>query len=168
MIQVKFGFNTLDTLAPLMMGAELGTGIFVDYISVNDRNYLVTENQDEDKEINVREVLQDFYGNGTTKVYSNNYKNCDASRLETILNSNSMRKEVVQFGLARVLRDNGLDVQDSNLEFPTDNFSVVGVDSDVFETARRALRGSHYSFAQLHQRVKVLEAELSETKKLAK
>ena len=60
MIQVKFGFNTLDTLAPLMMGAELGTGIFVDYISVNDRNYLVTENQDEDKEINVRELKDNF------------------------------------------------------------------------------------------------------------
>ena len=169
MIKVKFGFNTLDTLSPLMMGAELGTGTFVDYVSISDRNYLVTELDDEEeKTINVREVLQDFYGNGTIKTYSNNYKNCDATRLEAILNSHSMKKEIVEFGLARVLRDNGLDVQDSTLELPVDDFSVVGIDCDVFENTRRALRGSHYSFAQLHQRVAVLENELAETKKLTK
>lgn len=168
MINIKYGFNNSDVLTPLSEGTELVTGNFLDYIAVNDRNYLISELQNEEKSIDVREVLQDVYANRKVKVYFNNYKNCDASRLEAILNERVIKHDLVQFGVAGVLRDNGLDVQDSNLELPEGNFSVVGIDDDVFEQTRVALRGGFYSYAQLAQRVKVLEAEVTEAKKLTK
>lgn len=168
MINIKFGFNNSDVLTPLSEGTEIVTGNFLDYIAVSDRNYLISELQNEEKSIDVREVLQDVYANRKVKVYFNNYKNCDASRLQTILNERFVKHDLVQFGVAGVLRDNGLDVQDSNLELPDGNFSVVGIDDDVFEQTRSSLRGGFLSYAQLAQRVKVLEAQVTEGKKLTK
>ena len=170
MIKVKFGYNNFDVLTPLMEGTEVVQGNFLDYISVNDRNYLVAQLENEEQSINVREVVQDLYANGKNKVYFNNYKNCDSTRLEEILNSRVIKRELVEFGIVPVLRDNGLDIQDSTLQLPEGNFNATGIDSDLFEQTRMSLRGCTYSFAQLAQRVNVLEADLREeqAKKLTK
>ena len=160
MTKIKFGYNNFDVLTPLCEGSHIIPGDFLDYIAVSDRNYMISELQDEEKRIDVREVVQDLYANGSIKVYANNYKTSDTSRLEEILNSRYVKKDLAPFGVASVLRDNGLCVQDSNFVLP---------DEDLFNATRLALRGTHYSFAQLAARVNVLEAEKrEETNKLSK
>ena len=160
MTKIKFGYNNFDVLTPLCEGSHIIPGEFLDYIAVSDRNYMISELQDEEKRIDVREVVQDLYANGSIKVYANNYKTSDTSRLEEILNSRYVKKDLAPFGVASVLRDNGLCVQDSNFVLP---------DEDLFNATRLALRGTHYSFAQLVARVNVLEVEKrEETNKLSK
>ena len=169
MTKIKFGYNNFDVLTPLCEGSHIIPGEFLDYIAVSDRNYMISELQDEEKRIDVREVVQDLYANGSIKVYANNYKTSDTNRLEEILNSRYVKKDLAPFGVASVLRDNGLCVQDSNFVLPDEDFTVISIDEDLFNATRLALRGTHYSFAQLVARVNVLEAEKrEETNKLSK
>ena len=142
MKKIEFGFNDDDHLNGQWSGIEFYNGEYLDMFSYEGMDFLVTRIVDSMRGLNgnidVREIAQDYYSDGSYITYANKKKNTACQKFEELLNRIKI-KEKISNGKTptSLLKDEGLAVHGSNLLDVTSKSDTVSavltsVRPDVF------------------------------------
>ena len=119
MKKLEFGYNTDDRLNATWSEIEAYNGEYLDTVNFQDRDFLVTRIVDSLKGLNgaidVREVAQDYYSDGSYLTYANKEKDSVCNRLELFLNNPKIREQLKDKRVLEILRDNNFPAYSSRL-----------------------------------------------------
>lgn len=175
MKKIEFGFNDDDRLNGLWSGIEFYNGEYLDMFNYEGMDFLVTEVVDSTRGLNgnidVREIAQDYYADGSYITYANKVKNTTCKKFEELLNSRKM-KERINDGKSpmRLLGDEGLIVYRSHLldvAPKSENISTVltSVRPDVFAKLKESKKYSRgRSMYDMVMELQKLRKQLQELK----
>ncbi len=156
MKQIFFGYNKKDYLDS---GIEKKTdyiGGYIDIIEIDNRKYLFTKGISKIKKdkIDVREIIQDVYPDGSFVVYANAVRSDICQNLEQIFNEDKIKSAALT-GISLISLFDGSKVKINRPNMiPIDNENqfvmVVLIKNQVFEDARQLLiDNSNKSFIEL-------------------
>lgn len=173
MKKIDFGYNEDRTLNATFSAIEPYNGEYIDTISYEDMDFLVTKIIESykglDGGIDVREVTQDYFADGSYVTYANKEKSQVCKKLETLLNSNSIKEKLINGESAfKVLRNEGFPVSVSTLQDITlDSEFVPGIVTsikpDVFKKLKDSKRTSMSMF-NMSEEIKRLYQEIEKLK----
>lgn len=156
MKRISFGSNNLDELIPSYDDILLYDGEYLDFVVLNDREYLVTRIIDSLKGnngvIRVDEVIIDLFPNGDKDIYLNSRKSLDAQRLEEIFNSDNIKEHLHEEELVDLLIGAGMEVSKSFHTLTCDKKVTIIKDS-LFELYREKLKTNNLSFTNFINQV---------------
>ena len=156
MKQIHFGYNKKNYLDSGIEGVTPYVGEYLDIVEINDRIYLFTKGILDVKKdmIDVREIIQDVYPDGSYVIYANAVRSGICQYLENSFNVGKVKKyaltgislvSMIDGGKAKVRRPNIIPINDNN-QFDM----VVLINNQVFEDVRELLlENRNKSFAQL-------------------
>lgn len=169
MNKIDFGYNNGNRLMNNFEGIEMYNGEYVDLIELEGRDYLVTSIVDSlkglDGQIDVREVLQDYYGDGGYDSYANQNKNDVCLRIQKMLNEPDLR-EKTQNGISplSIFQDMNIQARKSKLR-PIHNINsdypgvLVSIKNDLFLDAKKTIGSANHS-------IYYMKKEIEESRKL--
>lgn len=152
---IEFGYNKKDYLDNGIEGVYPYKGEYIDVVCFNSKNYLFTKgvsNLKKDK-IEVREIIEDVYLDGSFVVYGNFFKSKECQILEQYFNQDKIKQLIKKGGRPLdILLD--LDLPFKNpyiIPINDDKFvMVVLIENNVFENTRNLLiENRNKSFAEL-------------------
>lgn len=168
--KIDFGYNNYQELYGGFEGIELYNGDFIDMISIDNRDYLITKIvesvQGLNGKIDVREVFQDFYADGSYVSYANQKKSVVCESLENLLNQPMVKDKIKnEKSVYNVLRDMNLSVSRSKLksiDYPGTYLSgnLVSIKPDLFEKVRSSIKDCSNSIYGLQQQIIKLEQQI--------
>ena len=156
MKQIHFGYNKKDYLDSGIEGVTPYVGEYIDIVEINDRIYLFTKGILDVKKdmIDVREIIQDVYLDGSYIIYANAVKSHNCQILEQKINEEKVKNaaltgislvSMMAGSKARVRRPNIIPINNNN-QFDM----VVLINNQVFESAREILlKYKNKSFIEL-------------------
>lgn len=181
MKKIEFGFNNDDNLNATWSNIEQYNGEYLDTIRCNDMDFLVTRIVDSreglDGGIDVREVAQDYYSDGTYITYSNNKKSDLCKKLENFLNNKKVRDKLASDRALTLLRAADFPVFTSRLlkiEGNSEEFAevITGIKPEVFKKLKDSKRAgmgmSMFRMTEELRRLYKRVEELEEEKKTGK
>ena len=170
MKKIEFGFNNDDYLNGQWGGRELYDGEYLDMFSYEGMDFLVTKIIDANRvlggNIDVRELAQDYYPDGTCIMYANKQKNATCQKLQELLNQVKIKEKINNDKLLiDILKEEGIPAGISNLLDITAKPSIyspviTSIRNDVFKTLKESktdFRG--ISMYNLCKEILRLEAE---------
>ena len=175
MKKIDFGFNEDDVLNGQWAGIEPYNGEYLDMIGYENTDLLITKVVDSYKGLNgtidVREIAQDYYADGSYITYANKEKNATCKKIEELLNSNKVQNMLAK-GEApyMILRDAGLPIRMSHLnDVQSKSDTVPAVVTSIKPEIFKQLKDSKkYSFGMSMynqiQEIKRLREEIAELK----
>ncbi len=90
MKKIDFGFNDDDRLNAQWSGIEFYNGEYLDVVACENMSFLITRIIDSYRGLNgnidVREIAQDYYADGSYETYANREKNDTCKKIEEFLN----------------------------------------------------------------------------------
>ncbi len=131
MKKIDFGINEDARLNSSFSGVSPYNGEYLGVINYKSINLLITRIVDSQKGLNgnidVREIAQDYYCDGSSVTYSNMDKNSVCTELERLLNTERVKKMLSEKGnVLMVLQDLGLPVRPSVLHSIEPKYEDVG------------------------------------------
>ena len=178
MKKIEFGFNDDNRLNSQWSGVEFYNGEYLDVVRYDDIDLLITKIIDSphglNGKIDVREIAQDYYADGSYVTYANKEKNAICRRLEDLLNSKKIREQLAEDSEPHrtpytILRNEGLPVYISNLNAVTSKsetvpYIVTSVKPEMFEKLKESKRYNHKSMYEQTQEIMRLQAEIEKLK----
>ena len=149
MKKIEFGFNNDDELNATWAEIEPYNGEYLDTIRCNDMDFLVTRIVDSrdglDGGIDVREVAQDYYSDGSYLTYSNNQKSDLCKKIENFLNNKKVREKIKNERVLTLLRAANFPVFSSRLlkiESNSEEFAevITGIKPELFKRLKDSKR----------------------------
>ena len=180
MKKIEFGFNDDKRLNSSWSGIEFYNGDYLDVVGYDDTDLLVTRIVDSTQGLNgkidVREIAQDYYNDGSYVTYANKEKSEVCIKLETLLNREKIQNEIASGKrIYTILRDEGLPVRVSTLpdvvskyENASDIVTSIMPDkfNDLKESKRNNLGKSMYDLAKEIERLNALLKEKNSERKM--
>ena len=173
MKRIDFGYNDDRRLNASFSQIEPYNGEYIDMISYENMDFLVTKiiesYKELDGEIDVREVTQDYYADGSYVTYANKEKNEVCKKLEILLNSNLIKQKLNNGESAfKILRNEGFPVSVSTLQDIVDENSfvsgiVTSIESEKFKKLKDSKRNSMSMF-NMSEELQRLYAEVERLK----
>lgn len=153
---IYYGYNKKDYLESGIEGITPYRGEYIDIITINKRNYLFTKGISDVKKdiIDVREVIQNVYLDGSYEMFANAYRSPECVAIEKYFNKNDIKNKV-ESGISLCLLFDEINLKSSRaniIPINRDNqFTMITlVNNLVFEDARELLiKNSSKSFVQL-------------------
>lgn len=151
MKKIEFGYNTDNKLNATFSEIEFYNGEYLDTINCNEMDFLVTRIVDSyhglDGDIDVREVAQDYYADGSYVTYANKEKNDLCKKLEEFLNKDKIKDKLKEERALDVLRDAGFSAYTSYLlkiESKTEEYHeiVTSIKPEVFKKLKDSKKKS--------------------------
>ena len=175
MKKIEFGFNKDDKLNAQWSGIEFYNGEYLDKISYEGMDFLITRIVDSIRGLNgnidVREIAQDYYSDGGYVTYANLKKNAFCQKLEEYLNRIKVKEKIAEGKLPiDILRSDGFPVHMSYLQ---DVFSksetvsslVTSIKPEVFNNLKESKRYCvGKSMYDMTQEIMKLRMEIDELK----
>ena len=175
MKKIDFGFNNDRRLNSSFSGIEPYNGEYLDVTCCEDTNLLITRIVDSqqglDGNIDVREVIQDYYSDGSYVTYANMEKNVICLKIQQLLNTERLKKRINKGESAReILLDEGLPAYASFLNVEPKNSVVPGAVTSIKPEMFKQLKDSkkYYrgkSMYDLTVELKKLHAEINNLSK---
>ena len=137
MKKIDFGFNDDEKLNSQWSGIEFYNGEYLDVVAYDNSDYLITRIVDSYRGLNgnidVREIAQDYYSDGSYVTYANKEKNGICIRLQNLLNNPKMKDRLSRGDMVYdVLREQGIPVYMSHLsDVPSKSNIVPGIVTSV-------------------------------------
>ena len=175
MKKLEFGSNEDERLNATWGEIEPYNGEYLDVVNCGEMDFLITKVVDSykglDGYIDVREVSQDFYKDGSYQTYANKFKNNLCKRLENYLNAEKVKPLLDKESPLEVLRDAGFPAYTSRLRQIYSNSDeypevVTSVRPDVFQKLADSKKvGVGMSMYHMHEEIERLQKEIDELKK---
>ena len=149
MKKIEFGYNTDSKLNASFSEIEFYNGEYLDTINCENMDFLITRVVDSyqglDGSIDVREVAQDYYSDGSYLTYANKEKNELCKKLEKYLNNDKVKEKLKTARALNVLRDANFPVYSSHLsriEAVSEMFPeiVTSIKPDIFKRLKDSKR----------------------------
>ncbi len=180
MKKIEFGFNDDKRLNASWSGIEFYNGEYLDVIGYEEMDLLVTKIVDSlhglNGKIDVREIAQDYYSDGSFTTYANKEKNNVCIKLESLLNTEKMQKEINSGKrIYTILRNEGLPVRVSTLPDVVSKYEnasdiVTSVMPDKFNDLKESKKNnrgmSMYDMAKEIERLNALLKEKNGERKM--
>jgi len=169
---LEFGFNDDENLNATWGGIEFYSGEYLDLVNCNNMNFLITRviesNNGLDGMIDVREVSQDYYNDGSYQTYANRSKEGLCKKLEEYLNKEKIKEKLEKDRPLEILKDAGFPAFTSHLpKVYSDDEKyaeiVTFVRPDVFKKLVDSKKSS-LSIFQLYEENRRLLDEIEELK----
>ena len=148
---INFGYNNYDELKDVIKEKILYEGEYIDLLTISKKHYLFTRVTSKSKEsvIDVREIIQNIYSDGSSATYANQEKSLECLGLEKLLNDEKIKRKIkVGAPIIYILNDLKISVKRETLL--NDTNTVICVKPHVFENARDLmLKYSNTSFLDL-------------------
>ena len=171
MKKIEFGFNDDNRLNGQWGSIEFYNGEYLDVFSYDQMDFLVTRIVDSakglDGSIDVREIAQDYYSDGSYITYGNKLKNASCLKFQELLNQRKMIEAINEGkSIINLLRDTGISVHMSYLHDVTSKSETVpavltSVKPEVFGRLKASKRECHgRSMYDLTNEIRRLQAEL--------
>lgn len=157
---IYFGYSKKDYLDSGIDGVYPYEGEYLDVISLKNKTYLITKGISNFKKdiINIFEIFEDVYLDGSFVVYVNSYKSKECMALDYFFNSSEVKNKLLKGAIPLdLLKELGLSFTRPNIIPINDDKFVMGIiiKKAIFENTRDLLiESKNKSFAQL---VKKLE-----------
>ena len=175
MKKIDFGFNDDKKLNASFSRISPYNGEYIDVIGCNDFDFLITRIVDSydglNGNIDVREVAQDFYKDGSYVNYANQEKNILCGKIERLLNSSRIRKELSDGkSPLTILKEAGFPVYHSSLrdiEPKSERVSsiVTSVKANNFKSLKESkMYARGMSMYDMSQEIIRLQAEIAKLK----
>lgn len=177
MKKIDFGVNNDRKLNASFSEISPYNGEYLDVVSCNGFDFLITRIIDSYQGLNgtidVKEVAQDYYPDGSYVNYANQKQNALCQKFERLLNTQRMREELAKGkSPARLLKEAGFPVGRSQLrpiEPETETFSsiVTSVKDDKFQSLKDSKQfryGGGKSMYDMSQEIARLRAEVERLK----
>ena len=174
MKKIEFGYNTDDRLSATWSEIEFYNGEYLDTINVDGRDFLVTVIINSHKGLNggidVREVAQDYYADGSYLTYANKEKDSLCRKLEEFLNREKIKEKVKKERVLTVLRDADFPAFSSRLlqiesKSATVPEVVTSIKPEVFKKLKDSKKvGFGMSIYNLTEEIQRLNEELVKLK----
>lgn len=172
MIKVTFGYNNDMNLNGSFEGIEKYNGKYITVINYQGIDMLITEVIDSyignNGDIDVREIAQNFYADGSYVNYSNQAKSEICKKLEDYLNSKKIKEEIKQGEpIIEILKKEGLVISDSrphsiineNKIIPN---CVVSIRPELFEELKTVVKNGGKSIFSMYKEIEMLREEIIE------
>ena len=177
MKKIDFGVNNDRKLNASFSEISPYNGEYMDLVSCNGFDFLITRIIDSYKGLNgsidVREVAQDYYPDGSYVNYANQEKNTLCQKFEQLLNTQRVRDKLTNGeNPLRILKEAGFPVGRSSLrpiEPVSETFSsiVTSVKDDKFQSLKESKQyrfGGGKSMYDMSQELLRLRAEIERLK----
>ena len=175
MKKIDFGINEDKRLNSSFSGISPYNGEYLDVIACNDFDFLITRIVDSYRGLNgnidVREVAQDFYNDGSYVNYANMEKNKLCQRFEQLLNSPSIRRELEEGkSPLTILKEAGFPVHVSSLQPILSKSEIVSsivtsVKPELFKNLKDSKKYSGgQSMYDMYEKIQKLQAEIERLK----
>lgn len=171
MTKIDFGYNDDYELNSSFSRISPYNGEYLDCVRYLDMDLLITRIVDSYKglngQIDVREVAQDSYADGSYITYANQNKEIAASKIEELLNNETIKARIEKGeNVLEILREKGVSVTRSRLLPITQAPAIVtSVKPEHFTSLKESISKNHRSMYQLVQEVLELRRELEVLKK---
>lgn len=178
MKRIKFGINDDAKLPAGFSRIDMTNvlGEYLDAINLGKDSYLITRvlqsgNEKYNGKIDVREIAQDIYTDGSIANYSNKEKSEMCLKLEKLFNSPET-KEQLRIGepIREILTQSKISYVPANIidifskkRFSSQTGYVTSIDSELFEELKQMTKTKISSFKMYSQIIK-LQKETSKTK----
>lgn len=152
---IHFGYNKKDYLDSGIDGIFPYQGEYLDIVSFNDKNYLITKGVSKFRKgiIYVLEIMEDIYLDGSFVVYVNSYKSKECMTLDYYFNRNEVKNNLLKGAIPLdLLLELGLKFKRPNIIPISDNKFVMAIiiRKSVFESTRDLLiKNRNKSFAEI-------------------
>ena len=173
MKKIDFGYNDDKRLNSSFSRIELFNGEYLDVVGCDSMDFLITRIVDSGRGLNgnidVREVAQDYYADGSCVTYANQEKNELCKKLEEFFNKESVREKLERGEpIMGILRGAGFPVHSSQLAYiPSKNDVVPGlvtsVRPELFEELKESKKYSRSMYNQ-YKEIQRLYAEIEKLK----
>lgn len=171
MRKIDFGYNDDRKLNASFSRISPYNGEYIDLVACNDYDFLITRIVDSydglNGNIDVREVSQDYYKDGSYVNYANQEKNVLCEKIEKLLNSAKIKKELSEGkSPLKILKEAGFPVYYSTLRDiapKSERVSsiVTSVKPDKFKSLKDSKKYSRgQSMYDMSQEIARLQAEI--------
>jgi len=174
MKKIEFGFNNDNELNATWSGIGPYNGEYLDTVRCNDMDFLVTRIVDSvnglDGNIDIREVAQDYYVDGSYLTYANSEKSSLCKKLESFLNNSKVKSKLKTERALTLLRAADFPVFTSRLlkiYSDSDEFAevVTSIKPELFKKLKDSKRmGYGMSMYRMVQEIQRLHKEIEELK----
>ena len=174
MKKIEFGFNNDDELNATWSGIEFYNGEYLDTVRLNDMDFLITRIVDSNNGLNgnidVREVAQDYYLDGSYLTYANREKSSLCRKLEGFLNNNKVKGKLKSGSTLALLRDADFPAFTSRLlkiYSDSDEFAevITSIKPELFKKLKDSKRAGYgMSMFKMAEEIKRLYKEIEELK----
>ncbi len=175
MKKIDFGFNDDNKINASFSSISPYNGEYMDLIACNGFDFLITRIVDSQRGLNgnidVREVAQDYYSDGSYVNYANREKNTLCQRFEQLLNASRIKQELAAGkSPLKVLKEAGFPVSISSLSPiapKSEKYSsiVTSVKNDKFQSLKDSKKYNHgKSMYAMSQEIMELYAEIERLK----
>lgn len=173
MKKIDFGFNNDKRLNASFAGIELYNGEYLDVVGCNQMDFLITRIVDSGRGLNgkidVREVAQDYYADGSYDTYANQEKNEVCKKLEEFFNTASVKEKIKNNEpIIGILRKADFPVYTSKLaSIPSKSEVIPGlvtsIRPELFEELKKSKKYSTSMFNQ-YKEIQRLYKEIKKMK----
>ena len=179
MKKIDFGYNNDSRLNASFEGIYPPyTGQFIDLIKCEGVDMLVTRiiapyKPEMDGHIDVCEIAQNFYSDGSYATYSSQDKSAMCRKIEILLNNSSVKSKMDEgIKLVDILRNAGIPVTKSSCHQVTTDYEnipglVTSVRPELFEALKQSIMHNHSSMFDMYneiQRLRDQQAKINESK----
>ncbi len=174
MKKIEFGYNTDKNLNATWLEPEPYNGEYLDTINYKDRDFLVTRIVDSlkglDGAIDVREVAQDYYSDGSYMTYANQEKDSVCNKLELFLNNPKIREKLKDKRVLDILRNADFPTYSSKLlqiEAKSEEFPeiVTSIKPEIFKKLKDSKKNNMgWSMYHMIEEIQRLYKEIEEIK----
>lgn len=175
MKKIDFGINEDRRLNSSFSGISPYNGEYIDLIACNGFDFLITRIVDSyhglNGNIDVREVAQDYYSDGSYVNYANKEKNTLCQRFEQLLNTARIKQELSDGKMPlKILKDAGFPVCSSTLNQIAPKSEKVSsivttVKKELFESLKDSKRYNHgRSMYDMSQEIQRLQEQIQQLK----
>ena len=173
MKKIEFGYNTDKRLNATWSEIEPYNGEYLDKINCENMDFLITRVVDSyhglNGSIDVREVIQDYYADGSYVTYANKEKNGLCQKLEEFLNQGKIKEKLKNERALEVLRDAEFPAYTSrllNIEPKTEEFAevVTSIKPEMFKKLKDSKKNFGMSMFNMHEEIQRLYKEIEKLK----
>lgn len=172
MKKIDFGYNNDTILNSTFEGIYPYSGEYIDLINCCNMDLLVTKIVDSyegkyDGKIEVREIVQDLYPDGSYNSYTTQNQPALCGQIETILNRESVKQKLDEGAkISKILSDLGMPSIPSSLKpIHNDKYEIAGtlaaINPEMFNDLKTTLANGHSSIYNMLKELKELRAKVS-------
>ena len=134
---INFGYNYYDTLKDVIQGKEYYEGEFIDLLTINKKNYLITKiiSKVRNDKYDIREIIQNINADGTSTAYANQEKSIECLGLEKLLNDKKTKNKI-KAGAPIIYILDELKISVKRGKLINDINTIICIKPQVFEKTR--------------------------------
>ena len=167
-MRIDYGFNNRGRPNSKLPDISFYSGEYMAVVNCNDFDLLITEEVDLDGHgngrIDVREVVQDYYTDGSYVTYANMEINRVCKKVEELLNMPEIKTRIAKGeDLIAILKEAGMPIRVSKVHFineksKTETENVTSISRETFNSLKSINKSEKHSMSEMALEIKKLEA----------